>query len=370
MKKKILFILHYPPPVHGAAMVGKFIKESIPINSEFDCTYINLGTSANLNEIGKSGLSKFSGILKIQKQVFKAMRHIKPDLVYMTLTANGPGFYKDVMIVRIVKFFNARILYHFHNKGFSKSTGSFMNRALHRFALRNTKSILLSNHLMDDISFYVKKENTYICPNGIPSAAGPHHKAKSFDSPLKILYLSNMMAEKGVWVLVEACKILQSRHVDFYCDFAGDWFDINPPAFQSTVDQYNLSGKVKAHGKKYGIEKIAFFNQADVFVFPTFYKNECFPLVLLEAMDNSLPIISTPEGGIADIVDEGITGFLVPQKNAIALADKLELLSTHPSLWQELGKAGKDRFTNLFTLEKFEKSLYAILKKELRIDKA
>lgn len=44
MKPKILFILHLPPPIHGAAMMGKYIQESELVNSSFDCFCINLAT--------------------------------------------------------------------------------------------------------------------------------------------------------------------------------------------------------------------------------------------------------------------------------------------------------------------------------------
>ena len=49
----------------------------------------------------------------------------------------------------------------------------------------------------------------------------------------------------------------------------------------------------------------AFLQTADIFVFPTFYFNECFPLVIIEAMMNGLPVISTDEGGIRDEVKDG-----------------------------------------------------------------
>ena len=56
--KKILFILHMPPPVHGAAMVGKYIHDSELINSQYECRYINLATATSLEDIGKVGMKK------------------------------------------------------------------------------------------------------------------------------------------------------------------------------------------------------------------------------------------------------------------------------------------------------------------------
>ena len=57
-RSKILFILHLPPPVHGAAMVGKYIKDSKLINERFECRYINLTTANSLTDIGKAKFHK------------------------------------------------------------------------------------------------------------------------------------------------------------------------------------------------------------------------------------------------------------------------------------------------------------------------
>lgn len=56
--KNILFIMHMPPPVHGAAMMGKYIHDSKLINDKFDSHYINLTTAKNLQDIGKVGIRK------------------------------------------------------------------------------------------------------------------------------------------------------------------------------------------------------------------------------------------------------------------------------------------------------------------------
>ena len=54
MSSKILFILHLPPPIHGAAMMGKYIQESELIDSSFDSYCINLATAGSLSDIGRT----------------------------------------------------------------------------------------------------------------------------------------------------------------------------------------------------------------------------------------------------------------------------------------------------------------------------
>ena len=60
MAKKILLIMHLPPPVHGSSMVGQYIKDSVVINNTFDTKFINLSTSKTVDEIGKNPLLKIS----------------------------------------------------------------------------------------------------------------------------------------------------------------------------------------------------------------------------------------------------------------------------------------------------------------------
>lgn len=131
--------------------------------------------------------------------------------------------------------------------------------------------------------------------------------------------------------------------------------------FQNEVAKRGLEEMVVYHGRKYGSDKEAFLNAADMFVFPTFYPNECFPLVLLEAMQHRLPCVSTTEGGIPGIIDDGKTVFLVPKHDVAVLADKIQLLLNDPVLRGNMGKAGREKFEKEFTLEVFEKRLIWIL---------
>lgn len=112
---------------------------------------------------------------------------------------------------------------------------------------------------------------------------------------------------------------------------------------------------------------VAFFESPPVLpLFPTFYHNECFPLVLLEAMEHGLPCISTTEGGIPGIVDDGKTGFLVPKHDVAVLADKILLLLNDSVLRSNMGKVGREKFEKEFTLEVFEKRMVEILSNNVK----
>jgi Glycosyltransferase len=281
----------------------------------------------------------------------------------MALTTTGTAFYKDVLFIVLLRLFNIKRVYHLHNKGISLYQSQKLNYYLYRFVFNDADVILLSKYLRNDIQKFVTETHIHICPNGIASCAAEinYQHLKSGDPPIRILFLSNLIESKGVFVLLEACSILQKKGIPFQCVFIGGEGNVDASRFNEKVVLMGLSDRIVYRGIKYGEEKISAFAEADIFVFPTYY--ECFPLVLLEAMSASLPIVSTFEGGIPDIVEDGVTGFLVPQKNAELLADKLELLILNPSLRKEMGCAGRKKYESQFTLEHFEKNLCTILQK-------
>jgi glycosyltransferase involved in cell wall biosynthesis len=366
LKQKVLMILHLPPPVHGASTVGKCIKESSSINNHFEIEYINLATSFTVDDIGKRGLRKLLIFIRIFVQVLQSVWHTKYNLYYFTLNSAGSAFIKDLLIVTILKLFRKKIIYHFHNKGVSKASDKWFANLLYKYAFYKTKSILLSPSLYGDYHKYLKPEDVYYCPNGIPVVRKILPTAQQVRKETKciLLFLSNMLTEKGVFTLLEACGVLKEKNIGFECHFVGDWYDISATYFRDLVREYNLSEEVFAHGGKYGEEKINFLLVSDIFVLPTF--NDCFPLVLLEAMSYGLPVVSTVEGGIPDIVLNDETGFLVPPRDACSLAIKLEVLIKEPNLRRKFGEAGRKRFLDHFTIEKFEENFIKVLEQNLK----
>lgn len=341
--------------------MGQYIRDSKLINQFCEAEFVNLSTSSSIEEIGRGGLNKIISLFKIQVSLLKKLKSSRFDCVYFTISASGSGFYKDLVVLFLIKLFGNEVLFHFHNKGVKLNSRNLFSRALYRYCFKRSKSILLSRFLYSDIDEFVAEENVYYCANGIPSIdAVPQNLSKS-NERCRILFLSNLIREKGVYVLIEACSILKNWGVDFECDFLGDWGDITRKDFENYVFKLNLQDRVKCHGKKLGEEKVLFLREADVFAFPTFYRNECFPLVLLEAMQFGLPIVSTTEGGIQDIVIDGKTGFIVPKNSAQHLAEKLRTLIDSPSLRSKMGSEGRCHYLKSFSIDKFEERFVSIL---------
>lgn len=372
MKKTALFIMHMPPPVHGASMVGQYIRESKLISNSFDCIYINVTTASSLEDIGELGLRKIWNIFLLLRRIYKSIKVIKPHLIYLTPNAAGKPFYKDFLIMWLVKRWagKSQFFVHYHNKGCKDFSENVFNNFLYKIYFRGLIVILLSELLYEDVRKYVPRNRIRVCPNGVPQIPKVNkiiiHKSNELNRSniLHILFLSNMMEEKGVWVLLKACKILKEKKVNFRCTFVGDWNDISEKEFIDRVNDDGLSEFVSAVGAVYGDEKDVYWNNTDVFVFPTFYHNECFPLVLLEAMQHGLPCISTDEGAIPDIIDDGVTGFVVEKQNSQQLAARIIDLNNDRQRCAEMGLIGYEKFKKHYTIDAFERRICNIFEQQ------
>lgn len=344
-----------PPPIHGASMMGKYIHDSQVVNEAFNCHYINLTTAKNLADIGKIGLRKLIQFVQLLSRIRKEVKKLKPQLVYVTPNACGGAFYKDFIVVQLLKAMGCKVVAHYHNKGVTTRQNRIPDKWLYRCFFKKIQVILLAEPLYADIQRFVKREQVLFCPNGIPESL-PNNKELRKESLSHIFFLSNLLIDKGVLTLLDACKQLKEQGYVFQCDFVGgETADINAERFKRECEQRGIADCVTYHGRKYGEEKLTFFQRADIFVLPTF--NECFPLVLLEAMEQGLPCISSAIGGTPEIVDEGKTGFLVPCREVQPLAERIGFLLKDEVLRKKLGKAGKAKFEREYTLSRFEQNI-------------
>jgi glycosyltransferase involved in cell wall biosynthesis len=148
--------------------------------------------------------------------------------------------------------------------------------------------------------------------------------------PGRVLFVGQVGLRKGNHVLAEACRLLRRRGVAFECRVVGPpLVDLDNPLFEGP--QY--LGQVPRSQVR---EE---FRRADLFVLPTLA--DSFALVHLEAMACGVPVVTTPHCG--SLVRDGQEGFLVPIREATALADRLEQLLADRALRARMGAAARLR---------------------------
>lgn len=358
-KEKILLILHLPPPVHGAAMMGAYLYQSQLLHDTFDSRFVNLTTASSLEDIGKASFSKIASFISLLKVVRREVKSFRPDVVYVTPNSCAPAFYKDFLLVAMLKLMGCHLVAHYHNKGVATRQHRMFDHLLYCLFFKKLKVILLSNKLYPDIVKYVKLDSLFICPNGIPRLE--KNIVREEKGIPRILFLSNLIESKGLYILLDALQILSQRNMPYFCDFVGgETKEISSFSFQQEIEERQLKDKVTYHGCRVGEEKDSFYENAEIFVFPTF--SDCFPLVLLEAMQHGLPCISTDEGAIPDIIEDGRTGYIVEKKNPQQLADRIQQLLSDADLRHSMGIAGRQKFEKEYTLSMFENRMVEIFK--------
>jgi colanic acid/amylovoran biosynthesis glycosyltransferase len=111
-------------------------------------------------------------------------------------------------------------------------------------------------------------------------------------------------------------------------------------------------------------ECLKLYQEANIFILPSVTSDnedqEGTPVVLMEAQAMGLPVISTFHSGIPEVVVEGKSGFLVPEKDVDALAEKLEGLIEHPEIWPEMGRYGRKFVEERYDIKKLNQQLVEI----------
>lgn len=356
-RKRILFILHLPPPVHGASVVGELIKDSQLVADSFDTRFLNLSTSRKLEEISSFTFRKVSFLFRLLRDARRIVKEWKPDLVYVTPTSSLPGFLKDFLLVRMLKREGCRVIAHMHNAGVSENQGRWLYNHLYSKFFLDLQVILLSERLYPDVRKYVPLERVFVCPNGVTEMPLPRVP----ESPVPtILFFSNLLRSKGIFDFVDACRIWKEKGLSFRADIAGgETADLAREGLEVLLKESGLENRVFYHGAAYGADKAALFARADVFVFPSY--REAFGLVAAEAMSARLPVVATSVGSVPDMVAEGENGFLVAPGDVPALSERVARLLSDPDLRHSMGRAGYDRYREKFSLEQFERRIVRIL---------
>ena len=374
-KPSVLFVMHMPPPIHGASAMGQYIRESELINSTFDCRYIDITTAKNLEDIGKADFNKIGLFFKKVMQVIRAIYKKKPSIIYMTPCTTGGPFFKDNLMLTFAKLVallfskKSRFVIHLHNKGVKTMQGDWKYEMMYRFYFYQLKVILLGESLFQDVSKYVKREDVLICPNGIPDTNLQPSEKVSNAVP-HILWLSHIMRTKGLIEYLDALRLLKERGLQFVADFVGGITgEITQPEFEDEIEIRGLSDIVEYHGNKFGRKKEEYLRNSDIFVLPSY--TEAFPLTILEAMQYSLPVVASNVGGISTQVEDGKSGFLLGGETPIMentfrpdpneMASKLEQLIRNPQLRLQMGQEGRRRYEEHFTLPVFEEKFKNIL---------
>lgn len=158
---------------------------------------------------------------------------------------------------------------------------------------------------------------------------------------VRALFMGSIGPRKGAFDLIVALGRLKSRGCVFPVWIAGyEEREGDLPKAQIQLEELHLAESCKLTGAVLGEKKAELFEKTNLFILPSY--NEGLPMAILEAMTAGMAVVSTPVGGIPEVVRDGYNGFLVQPGNIDALAEKLEILVRDPKLCQIMGQRSRE----------------------------
>lgn len=366
IKAKILIYGQKPPPYHGCNIMTAFFLGALK-EGGVEAEISEKSFSKDIEEVNKINILKFFRYFpNIFRFIFKLIV-LSPDLVVFFISGTKIGLIAESLFILTTRLMGIRYFLYLEVRGYKKLYDE--SRLFHRY-LRwlfggSDRVIVLGGKLKEEIESFCNS-NIYIVPNCIESKERIYFEKGTTSDIINILYLSNITKSKGAWALLKVIPEIVKDIKNVKFTIAGPWQDRK---FKNEVMEYvyktNIKRFVEFPGPVYGKAKDLLFKESDIFVFPTGYPLEAMPLVILEAMRASLPVISTNVGAISEVVIDGETGFIVQPDKPEELSEKIICLMKNTNARSEMGRKGRERFEEYYSLEAYKSRIKEVMKKVL-----
>lgn len=243
------------------------------------------------------------------------------------------SFERNVFFVKVGKLFGKKVVMHMHCADFE----SYYNPSKHKQRIVDTINacdlyLVLSDSWKQYFESIGVKSNIIKVLNNTITPPVTKRVKRSTDI-LNLLYLGVIGQRKGIYDILNALKDNKEMFEGKVVLRIGG--NQEEEKLQACINEYGLQGMVKFEGFVSGEKKIECLNWADVYILPSF--NEGLPIGILEAMSYRHPIISTPVGGIPEVVKDGVNGIMVKPGNVQEIAKAISAFVGDKKLVEEYG---------------------------------
>lgn len=289
--------------------------------------------------------------LKYQKALYELFKKEKPDVVlgytskpviYGSIAAKKAGVpHKVAMITGLGYAFTAQTKK-------AKAIRAVMS-VLYKKALNCADTVIFQNP--DDREQFVSSGLVKSEKCRVVNGSGVNTNRFSVaDYPDKITFfmLSRVMYSKGIREYLRACELVKEKHPEVRFMLLGACENIQDSLSKEDLAPYVEKGIIEHFGETDRVED--YYKQCSVYVLPSY--REGTPRTVLEAMSMGRAIITTDAPGCRETVIDGKTGFLVPVKNAEAVAEKMTEFIENPELIKTLGAASAEYAREKFSVDK------------------
>jgi colanic acid/amylovoran biosynthesis glycosyltransferase len=202
---------------------------------------------------------------------------------------------------------------------------------------------------------------------GIDTAKFKFSPRQGHKGDIELLTVARLVEKKGVEYAIRAVARALKKHPNIVYKIAGD----GPlkGKLESLVEELGIKKSVKFLRWQQQQEIMELMQKGDLLLAPSVTSKEGdqegIPVTLMEALARGLPVLSTRHSGISEVVQDGESGFLVPERDVDGLAERLEYLIEHPEIWPEMGRAGRRFVEEHYDIDKLNDRLVEIYQKLL-----
>ena len=333
----------FPPPIHGMSVVNNTIRERFSAKGIYPIV-INL-SATSLNRKFVSRFSRLSCVIHGILRFGYLLSCRTLQSLYISISGGFGQIYEMVFLI-LARLFGLRIFIHHHSYAYLDS----LNRTTYlllRIAGVRTTHVALSIDMAKKLRMvYPNIRDVMVISNAAMIEQNNQELLRNNQTIKKIGYIGNISREKGIIDFLNVADKLESQDLELKSLIAGPFQD---PIIELTVKKrLHLLRNTEYTGPKYGSDKIKFFKEIDVLLFPTQYVNEAEPLIILEAMQHGTPVISFDRGSIAEIIPKNSGLVVNNDENFVDAAVKqLKFWQTHPNNFLDASKNAKKRFLKL-----------------------
>ena len=355
-KNRVLLIGALPPPFIGPSMATERLINSRHLTDRFEVQLLDISDRRPATSLGALDWGNLYLGCKHIFQLIGLLLFKRPAVVYLGVSQGIWGYLRDLGFIFPALVFGTRLVIHLRGSEFATFYRSMSSplQWLTRLAFRHCAQVLvLGERLRQVFDGLVEPERITVVPNGIvceefdrpdlvtpPPVSGPPGK--------QLLFLASLKERKGLFVFLRSLPGIIARHPEVSVTIAGTWqSDLEHATTEQLLDQLNLRSRCHFTGEIFGDAKLSAFLNHDVFVFPP-VEPEGLPWVLLEAMSARLPVVTTNQGAIAEVVADGTTGYIVHPESEPVAAAVCRLLDD-PAHARAMGAAGRRRVEQLYS---------------------
>ena len=332
--KNILMYGPLCPPIHGQSLSFTLITQNFLCGKKYivNTNYTNAGV------FGKAYIT-----LRAVVQSLYYLSTKKIDLVFFSSSRSVSGAVKDLCLINIAAFFKVKMVNHVQGADFDNLLTNkprwFTKWVENSYNKVQTTIVLMEGMKKPFMRF--KSMQLRVLPNVYDPALDQFDdsgKVKN-DEYFELLYLSNLMRTKGIIEVVDAFRLWSQKQKNVRLNIAGTFVNDAECSAQEIKDIFDERVKgadnIVYHGVVKGENKSKLLYASDVFVLPSYYAAEAFPLSIVEAMRAGCAIITTRFNYLEEVVTPK-NGVLVNIRDVNALVDAFDYLIKNPKTLQEI----------------------------------